>query len=236
MEDQDVKKPVAREITDKFYDYIRARPQDPVKSRWDVDAWRTMLWTEALGPKLKRHATACYQLWKEERLEYMGLTDDIEAMLIELRNRYKLGLITNGPSTAQWEKVRHIEGKKYFDIIVVSEDWGVEKPDPAIFDIVFKRLDVSAQECIMVGDRLSTDIEGGIRAGVAATVWCGAKDPWEVPNPKPDLIVSDVVDLLDLLPKVRRRRSLGLPRNSLFGLPEDSAKYATSSPLLGWRV
>lgn len=235
LEIQGIKKNLAREITDKFYDYIRARPQDPVKNRWDVDTWRTMIWAEALGPKHKRYASNCYSIWKEDRLEYMSLTDEVQNMLVELRNRYKLGLITNGPSKAQWEKINRIEGQKYFDIIVVSDDWDVEKPDPAIFEIAFRNLDVSAKECMMVGDKLSTDVLGGIRVGIGATVWCSTKDPWDTPEPKPDFVVSDVSEVMELLPKVRRKSLRSSRANLPFPLSTDSAKFGSSSPLLGWR-
>lgn len=75
------------------------------------------------------------------------------------REDYLLGLITNGPSRAQWQKIERLDLRKYFDCVLVSGDLPWEKPDQNIFLEACKLLGVEARTCIMVGDKLETDIK-----------------------------------------------------------------------------
>ena len=81
-------------------------------------------------------------------------------MLHQLRKKYLLGLITNGPSNAQWEKVHKLNLQQYFDVILVSGDLPWEKPEAKIFEEACQYLHVNPENCIMVGDKLETDILG----------------------------------------------------------------------------
>ena len=56
------------------------------------------------------------------------------------------------------------------DVVVVSGDEGMSKPDPRIFQIALDRLGVTAPQAVMVGDSWATDITGATRAGIRA-VW-----------------------------------------------------------------
>lgn len=80
-------------------------------------------------------------------------------MLLTLRSFYILGLITNGPTNAQWEKIQELNLNGYFDCILVSADLPWEKPDERIFHTACKYLGVEPHRTIMVGDKLETDIQ-----------------------------------------------------------------------------
>lgn len=67
-------------------------------------------------------------------------------------------MITNGPSRAQWQKIEKLKLRKYFDCVLVSGDLPWEKPDQHIFLEACKLLSVEPRMCIMVGDKLETDI------------------------------------------------------------------------------
>lgn len=92
---------------------------------------------------------------------------DSERLLKELKNRgYLVGIITNGPSYLQNHKMDTSGLRPYCDIVVVSGDVGVHKPDPAIFTYTADKLGVRAEECIYVGDHPVNDIEGALGAGM----------------------------------------------------------------------
>lgn len=181
-----------------FYEFVRLSPQDPT-GKTPVDVWRTRLWSKALGPKLNCHSERAYALWKEERMKNMVFSKRVKAMLLALKKKYKLGLITNGPSDAQREKLDRVDASKYFETILISGDFGRPKPDPFLFKLAFKWLDVSAGECVMVGDKLETDIEGGINARVAANFLISPKDCilWDDMDLKPDFIIEHVCDIMN---------------------------------------
>lgn len=94
---------------------------------------------------------------------------DSERLLEELKNRgYIVGIITNGPSILQHHKLENSSLKKYCDIIVVSGDIDIHKPDPAIFTYTADKLGLKADECVYVGDHPVNDIQGALSAGMKA--------------------------------------------------------------------
>jgi putative hydrolase of the HAD superfamily len=102
---------------------------------------------------------------------YCKLTDDLRRTLDALRRRaLKLAVITNGPSVMQRRKLATLEIEDAFDVIVVSEEEGVRKPDAEIFRRTLARCGVAAHEALFVGDHPVADIEGAHGAGLR-TAW-----------------------------------------------------------------
>ena len=58
----------------------------------------------------------------------------------------------------------------HVDVLVVSEEAGVSKPDPGIFEIALRRSGAMAAEAVMIGDSWTNDVEGARAAGIRA-VW-----------------------------------------------------------------
>lgn len=150
---------LAADTTSQF---LRAFRHCPDNAPIPLDTWRHRLWSDAL-PATHRHLAAeLYPMWLELRFRYLALTTDTVALLQQLHIRgYRLALITNGPSAAQWEKVRRLNVASLFDCVLVSGDMPFEKPDVRIFEAAGRYLGVSAGECVMVGDKMETDIQVG---------------------------------------------------------------------------
>lgn len=88
-----------------------------------------------------------------------------------LSKQASLALVTNGLSEVQRARIERLGIVDYFDAIVISAEVGVAKPGTAIFDIVFDALGLPAkQSALMVGDNLTSDIQGGANYGIA-TCW-----------------------------------------------------------------
>ncbi|WP_294955041.1 HAD-IA family hydrolase [uncultured Eubacterium sp.] len=117
-------------------------------------------------------------------------------LLKELKARgYLTGVITNGPSVLQNHKMDTSGLRPYCDIVVVSGDEGVHKPDPRLFEITAERLGVKPQECVYVGDHPVNDIQGALSAGMGAIRmnfgWFKDKDL------RPDVpVITDIIDVL----------------------------------------
>lgn len=89
------------------------------------------------------------------------------AVLGQLRQMgYTTGVITNGPSVLQHHKMDVSGLRSYCDIVVVSGDIGIHKPDPGIFTYTAERLGFACQECVYVGDHPVNDILSSHRAGM----------------------------------------------------------------------
>lgn len=181
--------------------YLKLFRKCPDNATCTLDAWRTILWGKALGERYSYLATKIYERWLDLRYHYLALAPDVIAMLRQLRKEYLLGLITNGPSNAQWEKVRRLCLEQYFDIILVSGDLPWEKPEGEIFWKACQFLNVKPESCIMIGDKLETDILGGMEAGLAGTVWIPTADKprLSADDPKPDFTIRYITDLLNIL-------------------------------------
>lgn len=94
--------------------------------------------------------------------------DGTYPLLNALRGNVKMGIITNGFTELQQARLEKTQTQQYFDFLVVSEEVGIAKPDPAIFHHTRKQyMDdrVPQQRILMVGDNLHSDIVGGINAG-----------------------------------------------------------------------
>ena len=90
-------------------------------------------------------------------------------LLKELRAKgIKTGVITNGPSVLQHTKLDNSGLLPYCDIVVVSGDINIHKPDAAIFIYTADKLGLKAEECLYVGDHPVNDIEGALGAGMKA--------------------------------------------------------------------
>ena len=86
-------------------------------------------------------------------------------VLMEVKRRgYILGAITNGVSSLQNLKLDTAGIRELFDVVVVSGDIGIYKPDRRIFDEAVRRAGVRNEESLFVGDHPVNDVEGALGA------------------------------------------------------------------------
>lgn len=93
---------------------------------------------------------------------------DAMPALERVAREYRLAITTNGPSDVQRAKLRASGLERYFPIVVVSEEIGSGKPEAAMSRIALERLDIGADEAVVVGDSRERDIAGARNAGVAS--------------------------------------------------------------------
>lgn len=92
-------------------------------------------------------------------------------LLEELYPRYELYLISNGNLRTQEGRLKSAGISSFFKGIFISEVIGVNKPAKAFFDACFTAIPgFRREDALIVGDSLSSDILGGINAGVR-TCW-----------------------------------------------------------------
>jgi HAD superfamily hydrolase (TIGR01549 family) len=105
--------------------------------------------------------------WPELESEIpLALYPDAEPTLIRLRaDTYSLGVISNAP--ADTGRVVDVLGiSRYFDTVVISGAVGYSKPNPEIFRIALRDLEVNPAEALHVGDVYEADVVGARNAGV----------------------------------------------------------------------
>jgi FMN phosphatase YigB (HAD superfamily) len=70
-----------------------------------------------------------------------------------LRPKYKTAILSNANNGVIERKIGENNIEECFDVVVVSADVGLVKPDPRIYQITLDRLGVESSECILVDDR-----------------------------------------------------------------------------------
>ena len=90
-------------------------------------------------------------------------------VLLELRKRYRLGVISNNwGNTSGWCEQFSLDG--FFETMIDSTAVGAEKPEAAIFEAALAELNLPAAVCAYVGDRYECDVVGSQGAGMTA-IW-----------------------------------------------------------------
>jgi len=125
----------------------------------------------------------------------------------------RLGVVSNGTTAEQREQLRLMRVEEFFDPVLISQEVGVRKPDPAIMLIAARRWGLPAVEVLVVGDRADWDVLGAARAGMrsALTTQFVDRSGETLPGAEPDLIVGDLAALPDAIRRhddtspVRRR-------------------------------
>ncbi len=120
----------------------------------------------------------------EQRLSNSAYFIDGAIDLLErLYKKYDLYITSNGTKRVQEKRLLKSGITKYFKDIFISEDIGANKPDKLFFDRVFSKIpSFDRDSAIIVGDSLSSDIKGGINAGILTCHF----------NPKEKINESDI--------------------------------------------
>jgi len=115
---------------------------------------------------------------------------------------YKIALIANVDSIDARNVLASCGLEDYFDAIVISEEVGIEKPAREIFEAALKELKVKAENTIMVGNRIDTDIAGANRIGMKS-VWFKWNNRYKETigskEEKPDFVIKSLSEVLGIL-------------------------------------
>ena len=123
-------------------------------------------------------------------------------LLEGLYRKYRLYIVSNGTAKVQEGRIGSSGIAKYMDGIFISQLLGANKPDKQFFDICFSEIpDFSLSETVIIGDSLSSDIKGGINAGIT-TVWFNPKGIENDNDIKPDYTIKELSEVPGLLSQI----------------------------------
>lgn len=125
------------------------------------------------------------------------LFPETKDILKTLKNKYKIGLITNGAPDLQWKKIKGADLEYYFNFIAISGEYGFAKPDSRLFDVAIKGCKSIPGRTTMVGDSLYTDIKGGLDFGIK-TVWVN-RNNGSLTTINPDYELTDLYGIYNIL-------------------------------------
>ena len=147
-----------------------------------------------MDPDLAEPFNAKYQHALGDTVVYRDGSLDI---VKGLHGRVKQYVVSNGTIVAQTKKLQRSHLGEWMDGVFLSEELGAEKPSPAFFERVFAALpDIRKEDMLIVGDSLTSDMKGGIAAGIS-TCWY---NPQSLPRPADMAIDYEIQDLVQVLP------------------------------------
>ena len=119
--------------------------------------------------------------------------------VLALKGKVLQCAVTNGTKVAQDRKLKNSGLDKEFDHIFISEVVGIEKPNKGFYDAVFAEIgEYSRDEVLIVGDSLTSDIQGGVNAGIK-TCWFNPKGVENTSGLKPDFEIKDIGEVLEIV-------------------------------------
>ena len=130
--------------------------------------------------------------------------DHADELIRSLKGKVRQYAVTNGTRQAQTKKMRLSGLGEVLDGVFISEDIGIEKPARGYFDAVFSRIrddigyEPAKEDYMIIGDSLTSDMKGGIDAGIT-TVWYNPKG---IPAPvgmQINYTIQDLHEVLELL-------------------------------------
>lgn len=135
----------------------------------------------------------------ERYLQILGSCDSTcpgAAELLErLQRNYLIGILTNGFTEVQYNKLKNTGLDRYIQRMVISDEIGIQKPDRRIFRYAEEETGAAPDEILMVGDNPVSDIAGAIGAGWRAIYYDRKGNGGDFDSP---LFLGRITDLLQL--------------------------------------
>ena len=163
-------------------------PTDAILSRYhEINKWHwqqlelgTMTRAEILANRFavlfrelgeEVDAAACARVYEKNLSMGHYFLPGAEETVAYLSKKYRLFLVSNGTASVQKGRMTSANLYRFFETVFVSQEIGHNKPSKAYFDACFAAIHgFDPAKALMVGDSLSSDIQGGINAGIK-TVW-----------------------------------------------------------------
>lgn len=138
------------------------------------------------------------QEYQKQLGDHVFFNDEGGELVRRLQTKVKQYAVTNGPLTTQQRKLAKSGLDQLLDGIFISDEIGAEKPNSTFFDVVLKAIakgsDYQKDEILIVGDSLTSDIQGGNNAKIC----CCWYNPYQNPNQSTLRIDYEIQDLREL--------------------------------------
>ncbi len=157
-----------------------------------------------------KYISAAVMAYHKEKIDSIKLYDDVKPCLIKLREMgLKSAIISDGLPIKQYEKILRLGIDDLIDLTTISDEIGVRKPNPKLFEFCLKKFNIKGTETIYIGDRLEKDIIPALlnnihsvyihRGGKYDTYKTGNKFPEGI---KPDYEISNLNEIFNIIDEI----------------------------------
>lgn len=188
-------------VTRKYSDQVYGRAMAGEITMEELYVYRVQKAFEEFGISISREETLAFQEVYAGCQKHISMTERMKRILSFCSGRVKVGIITNGPSQHQWNKVRSLQADQWIPEanIFVSADVGAEKPRREIFEYAQKSMQLDGTEVYFVGDSYDSDMAGVMNVGWKG-IWMNRRGH-RIPEGgrTPDFTVTSEEELEELL-------------------------------------
>ncbi len=122
---------------------------------------------ELIGRNPFLYINEMYECYWSNFLNGMKPFDGVTEFIHKLKdNGITIALCTDMTAQIQYRKIFRLSLSNFIDFMVSSEETGLEKPSPIMFELALKKMKLHAEEVAYFGDSLDRDIEGAANVGI----------------------------------------------------------------------
>ena len=191
--DEDYHLPLYREINNDIWH----RFEQGLISGQQLRTERFQLFADRLGVKIDPNEMSRIYLGflRQEATYISGAMDVVR----KVHGKFKLALITNGLRDVQYQRIDKAGLAEFFPTVVISEEVGIAKPDPAIFGHAMEVAGHNDRHStLIIGDSLNSDIRGGIAFGID-TCWINPSGMQNHLDQSPTYTIQGIDQLTDIV-------------------------------------
>lgn len=150
---------------------------------------------------IRGDSAACAEAYTENLSHCHEFVPGAREALERLKGKYRLFLATNGTASVQRRRMAGAGLEPYFEQVFISQEIGWDKPGIGYFQGCFARIPgFDPGRAMIVGDSLTSDIQGGINAGIR-TCWVNHSHAQAPEALRPDYEIENLSQLEALLEK-----------------------------------
>ena len=150
--------------------------------------------------KLISHGVIAY---RKIRDSYLVPYTNAVPTLLELKKRdYELAIVTDAPIMEAWMRIASLKLDDFFEVVITKGDVRKQKTSTIPFKAALKKLNLKPEEAMMVGDRISRDINVAKKLGLH-TIYAryGDENPAEKGKSGADYEINDISEILNIVKK-----------------------------------
>ena len=182
------------EINKKYWKLLECGKME--KERILVERFEEFFLKEGIRTDVASEFNKAYQLALGDTIAF---NDDALDIIKAQKKNYQIIIVTNGTAIAQKKKLERSGLDKIADNIFISEEVGYEKPSIHFFERVIAKAGIDdISQAVIIGDSLTSDIQGGVNAGID-TCWYNPKEDVNDTNLKPTYIIKNLHELCEIV-------------------------------------
>ncbi len=148
---------------------------------------------------IKQTGEKAWEIYENQLGKSYFIIDGATNVLEQLKQKYRLYIVSNGTASVQDGRIKGSDVGKYFEDIFISQRVGYNKPRVEFFTHCFEKIkNINRENTIIVGDSLSSDILGGINAGIH-TCWYNPKKEINTSDIEPEYEINDLNEIFKVL-------------------------------------